>query len=83
MSRSLGAFIDVEGLKEESYSLRTQPSQGTIKTAEMIEVDRRIVVDSGVEKVELVAGFEGLPMFEVLNELQSFSESTAKRGRRA
>lgn len=64
-------------------SASSQPSQGTIKAAELTKVDRRIVVHSGVEKVELNAGFEGLPLFEVLNELQSLSESRAKRGKRA
>ncbi len=72
---SKGGLWGIE-IKRSAFS---QPSQGTIEAAQMIEVDRRIVVHAGNEKVELNGGFKGLPLIEVLNEIKRLGESRVKK----
>lgn len=60
---------------EIKFSDASQPSPGNIDAAQMIEVDRRIIVHAGMDAVQLNGGFTGLPLIEVLKELQRLGES--------
>lgn len=60
---------------DAKFSDASQPSQGNIDAAQMIKVDRRIIVHAGMDAVQLNGGFKGLPLIEVLKELQRLGES--------
>ena len=60
---------------EIKFSDASQPSPGNIDAAQMIKVDRRIIVHAGMDTVQLNGGFTGLPLIEVLKELQRLGES--------
>ena len=60
---------------DAKFSDASQPSQGNIDAAQMIKVDRRIIVHAGMDAVQLNGGFTGLPLIEVLKELQRLGES--------
>lgn len=64
---------------EIKYSENSQPSAGSIKAAKTLDVDRRILVHSGLKTGELDGGFKSLPLIDVLNELRGLSEYRSKR----
>lgn len=64
---------------EIKYAENSQPSAGSIKAAETLDVDRRILVHSGLKTGEIDGGFKSLPLIDVLNELRGLNEYRPKR----
>lgn len=56
---------------EIKYSENSQPSLGSIKAAETLEVDRRILIHSGLKTTKLNGRFHSLPLIDILNQLRS------------
>ena len=63
---------------EIKYAENSQPSRGSIKAAETLDVDRRILVHSGLKTGELDGGFTSLPLIDVLNEIHGLREYRTK-----
>lgn len=63
---------------EIKYSESEQPTPGNIKAAQMINVDRKIMIHGGTEDIKCNGGFRGLPLYKVMTELESLGKADIK-----
>ena len=63
---------------EIKHSESDQPTPGNIKAAQMINVDRKIMIHSGTKDIECNGGFSGLPLYKVMTELESLGKAGVK-----
>ena len=63
---------------EIKHSETDQPTPNNIKAAEMINVDRKIMIHAGTEDIKRNGGFRGLPLYKVMTELECLGKAGIK-----